>query len=304
MNKKLTSLLTLMTILLSTGFSFSSKTMNVTLSSDNVLRDGAQLIAPKNFETKEKWPLIISLHGYTGSSKVQKQYVKLHKYVNKKGYMLLIPNGQKNSADKRFWNASQFCCDFENTKVDDVAYIKGLLKRIDNNPLYPNIDHSRIFLVGHSNGAFFTHKLACREDFPVAGIVTLSGTSDKRDAEGNLLETKRAACKHGQSIPHLHVHGTDDKTIGYNGFDNLETKKGFLSVDEFMENWSIQNKCQDKALKQRFYNTDLLTLGHESKVFEWKACESKLELIKVNRAGHFILYKKRMVRTILKFFGF
>ena len=39
------------------------------------------------------------------------------------GFALAFPDGTRDSSGRRFWNATDACCNFENTPVDDVAYI-------------------------------------------------------------------------------------------------------------------------------------------------------------------------------------
>lgn len=43
------------------------------------------------------------------------------------GFALLTPDGTLNSKGFRFWNA-EACCNNEDAEVDDVGYLKGILK--------------------------------------------------------------------------------------------------------------------------------------------------------------------------------
>ena len=47
----------------------------------------------------------------------------------------------------RFYNAADACCDFGNTGVDDVGYLRGLIEEIGRQFA---VDRKRIHLIGHS----------------------------------------------------------------------------------------------------------------------------------------------------------
>ena len=59
-----------------------------------------------------------------------------------------------------------------NIGQDDTSYIAGLIKETASQI---NIDKSRVFLFGHSNGGFMAHKLACDHSEMIAGIISLAG---------------------------------------------------------------------------------------------------------------------------------
>lgn len=271
----------------------------ISINYGEVKRDAAKLYLPKNFSNEEKLPLIISLHGYGGSQNLQNWYIRLKKYVSKSGFMLLLPNGMESKNGKRFWNASNFCCDFEKSQIDDLSYIKGLISQIDKKRNLAKVDRSQIYVVGYSNGAFMAHKMACDINSEVAGIVTISGTSDLRDSNQELIDTSLSLCEHNRSIKHLHIHGTEDKTILYNGHDNEQT--GYLGVDDYMKLWSKQNNCAAVKDESKLMNITNFKFGKESDLFKWKNCDSKLELLKVNHSGHFVIYKKKLARKIIDF---
>ncbi len=283
--------------LLSSAFALSKK--HIDLPSLDKSRDSIKLYLPKNYKDQERWPLVISLHGYTGSKNFQDGHIKLRNYVSKAGFVLALPNGLENSEEKRYWNASNFCCDFEDTNVDDSKYIKSIIEQVSNSSRYGRIDPSRIYLVGYSNGAFMANKLACEIDSKIAGLITVSGTADLRDENEKLITKGLAACKHNRAIKHLHIHGTNDKTISYNGFDNGRT--GLQGVDEYMESWRKQNNCLKTEVVDKKINVSKLNFGKETIHTKWKGCDAKLELMKVKKAGHLIIFKKKAIKNMSKF---
>lgn len=171
----------LLCVLVSNAYGLSKK---IDFPSGSKNRGDSRLYLPKKFKSKSNWPLIISLHGYTGSAKFHDNHVKLRKLVDKKGFVLLVPNGLKNAEDKRYWNASNYCCDFEKKKVNDVKFIEDSVNNLFKK--YKRIDLNNISVVGYSNGAFMAQKLACESNLNIKSIATISGTFDNRDANSTL----------------------------------------------------------------------------------------------------------------------
>jgi polyhydroxybutyrate depolymerase len=72
----------------------------------------------------------------------------------------------------RFWNATDACCDVDASGVDDSSYLAGLINEIGS---HVAVDPRRVFVVGHSNGAFMSYRMACDHADTIAAIVSLAG---------------------------------------------------------------------------------------------------------------------------------
>ncbi len=67
------------------------------------------------------------------------------------------------------------------------------------------IDEKRIYLTGLSNGAYFSYQFACDRGDRVAAIAPVAGSQTD------------PFCNPGVKVPVLHLHGTDDNTVSYEG---------------------------------------------------------------------------------------
>ncbi len=273
---------------------------SVTLSPIESGRTEVKVHLPRTFKKQEKWPLIISMHGYGGNSAIQKYYVRLGAYNNKFGFVYAAPNGLTDKNGKNFWNASNFCCDFEKTEVDDVAYIKNLIEQISNSKEIGRIDKNRIYLIGYSNGAFLASKIACSNEINIAGLVTISGTSDLRGDGAELLDFDKSLCEHNRAIPVLHVHGTKDETIPYEGKDNGKT--GSASALSQVTRWADQNDCKGEFVKQdKLLNATNFVRGKDTEHFVMEDCQAPVEHFKINEGVHFGIFKRKFTKAMLKF---
>lgn len=270
-------------------------------------RDRAKVVLPDNFESREKWPLVVSIHGYGGTHLLQNIFMRFGRWTTDYGFILLTPNGRKDNRMLQFWNASNFCCDFQQTGVDDVQYIKDLIERVKSHPEVGRIDDRKIYLVGHSNGAFLSNKIACEWNEGIAGIATFAGTADLFDNEGNDVTNIFGMCEHSNPMKILHLHGTSDPTIDFVGgvksYRSDDMKVGILGAHNFVRKWSEQNNCKSKLPKPvGELNLVSTVSGDETLHYRYEGCDEKTEFFQMLGANHVPKFKKRAIKKILEFF--
>ena len=95
----------------------------VTAQTIDLGRGELPLTIPENYNSATSTPLIILLHGYSSNGAGQDAYMGFSKIADRYGFILVAPDGTKESAgdNNRFWNASDACCDFFSSEVDDSA---------------------------------------------------------------------------------------------------------------------------------------------------------------------------------------
>ena len=166
---------------------------------------GATLTMPGGHVYNQPLPLVIALHGYSSSGSFNAWWMSLYDSVHVNEHLLLTPDGSMNIIGMRFWNATDACCNLFDDEVDDVAFIEGLIGQAVQSY---GADPEGIVLIGHSNGAFMSHRMACDQGSIIESIVSLNGAT-WYDFANECPDTGRPNI--------LHVHGTADSTIQYNG---------------------------------------------------------------------------------------
>ena len=159
---------------------------------------------PTNYNSNTPAPLFIMLHGFGGSGKEQESYLKFGPVTDALGVVYHYPDGIYNSINSRFWKATDACCDFLGTGVDDSAYLIGL---VDEVSAKLTIDQTRIYFYGHSNGGFMSYKMACEHSDRITAIVSQAG----------MMVLDQTLCQPTNPVNILHIQGTQDSTIQYNG---------------------------------------------------------------------------------------
>ncbi|MCA9647720.1 MAG: hypothetical protein H6718_22425 [Polyangiaceae bacterium] len=226
---------------------------------------------PESYNPAEPTPLIVMLHGYGANGAAEEAVVlKLKPLAEEKTFIYLYPDGTISGDGKRFWNATDACCDFGNSGVDDVGYIAGL---IDEAKQRYNVDDKRVYVIGHSNGGFMSHRFGCDRADLVAGIASLAGEmwSD---------ETK---CAPSAPVSALQMHGTDDQTVSY------VTVPGVPGAEASVATWAAKNGCTGALTPfGEPVDYEASVAGMETDKLEYTECPAggAVELWKMNAVGH------------------
>lgn len=72
----------------------------------------APYFLPESYDGSAEIPLLVMLHGYTGSGTVTAEWWNMYEAANEAGVMLIVPEGQVDAYGAPYWNATDFCCDF------------------------------------------------------------------------------------------------------------------------------------------------------------------------------------------------
>jgi polyhydroxybutyrate depolymerase len=158
--------------------------------------------------------LFIALHGGTGWGDQFAQTDHIESLAESNGFVVVHPDGVKvQGGPGGAWNAGACCGAPARDGVDDVAFVAAL---VDAMEARFTIDPTRVFAIGHSNGAMMSFRLACDLSDRITGIGMWAGS----------LETDSCTPTHPVSI--IQGHGDADMNIPLAGGDGSE---GIADVD-------------------------------------------------------------------------
>ncbi|QDV09748.1 Alpha/beta hydrolase family protein [Planctomycetes bacterium Poly30] len=183
---------------------------------------------PAGYDPAQPIPLIVLLHGYGASGAVQESYMRFTPIQDQYGFAFCAPDGTQNGLGQRFWNATDACCNFQGSNVDDSAYLRSLIEAIE---AAVEIDPRSIHLVGHSNGGFMSYRMACEHADKIASIASLAGATFQDPAD----------CTGMGPVHVLQIHGTSDGTIGYGG--GSIGGNSYPGALETAQLWATRNGC-------------------------------------------------------------
>jgi polyhydroxybutyrate depolymerase len=140
-------------------------------------------------------PLVLLLHGYNSTG--AKQSTEWFASSIASSAVVLAPDAAHGTS----WNASHACCDL--AADDDEGFLVDLVRA---RLALGDIDPTRVYVVGHSNGGFMAWRLLCdHAELFAAGVVASGGANSATDP----------ACTPSRPMRVLHIHGTADSTVAW-----------------------------------------------------------------------------------------
>ncbi len=175
---------------------------------------------PGTYRPEIASPLIIGFHGLGGSPSIFRESSKIDIYAEERGMIAVYPVGYgPEFGVEASWNAG-LCCGLANiNELDDVKIISKIIDSVSSKY---NIDETRIWAVGFSNGGMLSYQLACE-------------LSDKITAIGvGAASLMGKSCNTKEPVSIIHLHGASDTKVLFNG-------SGFLNTRDVVSNITTVN---------------------------------------------------------------
>ena len=243
------------------------------------------LFAKPNQVPEGKRPLIILLHGHVGSAAqllgLKHSAAPLSVWLNiadREGVLLISPDGAKGSDNNQGWNDCR-ADESQNTKTDDVGFIRALIKRAVTEY---QADPTRIYVMGMSNGAMMTFRIAIELGDQLAGFATVSGS----------MASVSDCATPKNPVSALIISGTADPLVPYGGgnvqFMSNKSLGGIISVQQSASIWRKLNGLAETP-------HSVSTLPHLNREDETSAVRTiwgshsqglQVELLRIDNGGH------------------
>ena len=173
-------------------------------------------------------PLVLNLHGYGSDAVQQMNYTNMNAIADTAGFIVVYPNAVANRWNSGISDSPRWPV----PDVDDVGFIDAL---IDSMYGQLHIDLGRVFACGMSNGGFMSYRLACELGHRIRAAASVTGV---------ISENTAMNCRSERVVPMIHIHGTDDRTVPYDG------TVGWYSAKESVNFWSSRYDCVPSDLKK------------------------------------------------------
>jgi polyhydroxybutyrate depolymerase len=255
-------------IILSICFLFA---INVQAQYDSIVHDGLNrtylLHLPQGYTSANEYPLIVAIHGGFGSATNLQNQSQLSIKADQEKFIVVYPEGVKGGILKiRTWNAGGCCGHAVTDNIDDVGFINSLLDTLMSSY---QIDNSRVYATGMSNGAYLSYRLACELSHRIAAIAPVAGSMIV------------SSCNPTRPVPIIHIHSFKDSNVRYNGGVGSGVSNHYSPpLDSVLNVWSNFNSC----------NVNQDTVHNDNKymriVWDSCSCEVEQELYLSTDGGH------------------
>jgi len=255
-----------------------------------------EVFVPSSYREGTPAPVVLMLHAFGVNGALEEFFFRLQPHAQARGFLYVAPDGTPNHEGRTYWNATDACCAPELAKAgqpqphdpDDETYLMGVIDEIASKY---TVDPKRVFVVGHSNGGFMAHRLACEHAGRFAAIVSVAGATFADPAR----------CPASAPVSLLQIHGTADATIRYEG--GLAFGHPYPSARATAERWVGLDGCAPQPTPGSPMDIDGSLDGLETKVLRWGGCKANaaIELWTIEGGAHVPLPTTELARGIVDF---
>jgi len=183
------------------------------------------LYIPKSYDRTKPAPLVISLHTSMSWPASSMEISQWNLAADKNGFIVVYPAGTGFGPKSWDMTGSE-----TPSRMPDVIFISDLIDKLEASF---NIDKTRIYASGMSNGGGMAFVLSCTMSDRIAAVGLVSAG----------LDPGWKWCPDHRPVPVIAFHGTADPICPYNGGPSTLGGGTFLNIPAFMAEWSRRNRC-------------------------------------------------------------
>ena len=237
------------------------------LSSQSMMYDNENreylIYIPQDYNNNNSpMPILFAFHGFGGNNQYFISTADFRSLADQFNFIAVYPQGLVCGGGTT-WNTNPPGGD-NKCSQDDIGFFSALLSEISGNY---NIDSSKVFLTGYSNGADFSYSMACYQSSLITAIAPVSGLMPMVDASSE--------CQPSHATSVLISNGTNDGSRPYNGIDGY-----MMGVDQTVTYWSQYNNTDGSP--------EVITEGNvERHLYANGDNDTEAILLKVVNGGHY-----------------
>lgn len=180
------------------------------------------IYVPGSYDPSTPAPLVFNIHGFSQWPANQADVSQWNEVADEYGFIVVYPKGREFPL--RWYNGGQ-----PGTE-EDLQFYADMIDQFSTDY---NIDPSRVYVNGLSNGAGMSFTLACR-------------LSDRVAAFGGVAGAYALAwedCSPGRPVPAIIFHGTADPIVSFTGMTDTRSGFTFPDITTWVRELALHNGC-------------------------------------------------------------
>ncbi len=210
---------------------------------------------PPSYNPQKKYPLVIVLHGAFSTPKQMEKETGFSRLSDKENFIAAYPSGAYGLFGfLKHWNAGHCCGKAARENIDDVGF---LLKVMDDIKNEYEVDSSRVYMTGFSNGGMLAYRFAAEHTEKLAAAACLGASLGGRAVKDMPLWITPEP---ESPLPMMVFHAEDDQSVPYNG--GISPEKGgereYVSAAESVDFWVSNNRCSTEPVVDNLYESRII----------------------------------------------
>jgi len=237
---------------------------------------------PPSYDPARPTPLVFVLHGRPSNAASMAAISEMNAVAARHGFIVVYPEGIDNE-----WN-THFDLVRSNASLggarstlpqDDVDFLKTLTRDLG---VDLNIDRTRMYVAGFSNGGFMTMRMACSASDTFAGFAEVGAA---------LYLEMNDVCRRSPPSPILLMHGSADQSIPYGGVTVANPEGGepiriTMRVLDTVAFFARRNGCGQAGRSTTFAESGRSPGTHVIRFVPNECTGAPLEYFLINGGGH------------------
>ena len=196
------------------------------------------LYIPDSYDGASTVPLMLNFHGFGDSASNYIINADMRAIAESETFILVNPQGSC-SENSSHWNPCPIGGD-NKSSADDLGFVEAMIAEVSSKY---NVDMERIYAAGYSNGGMMAYGLANYKSNLIAAVASVSGAM--LDCIGST----------SHPMPVLHLHGTSDGVLPYNGNNDWN------SAQSTLDHWiNFNNTISNPTVSTD--NSGVMTIEH------------------------------------------
>lgn len=187
------------------------------------------LHVPRSYDQRRPTALVVLLHGHGSRAQTFERLTGMSRKADRNDFIVAYPQALGSPS---VWHTGVD----GSVRIDDVAFIRTL---VDSIRATYNIDPNRIYVAGHSNGAFMAYRIGSALSSTVAAIGISAGSIGRITSRGDTVRIQAPS----NPVSVIAFHGRADDMVPYDGGAETDGPRRIVSAPASIQLWVQSDGC-------------------------------------------------------------